>query len=171
MIPDMVLSMKRDIYNFERKGCLLCLRRDRERTRTQVQDEVIFQQVAQLFGEQVSNTDMVLESGVPIAERESALEQKYMQFAGVELVITDRLHGMIFCAITGTPCIVIDSKSPKIRGCYEWIKHLDYIRFADCPEDIINEYRSIPEGTHHYDNSHITHYYQKLADDIENIWR
>lgn len=171
LVPDMVLSLKKDNYNIDRKGCLLCLRGDCEKTRTLAQDEIIRQQAEKLFGTQVSDTDMVISGRVPVEKRENALNEKFKQFASAELVITDRLHGMIFCAITGTPCIVLDSKSPKVRGCYEWIKHLDYIRFADKPEDIVDEYQKIPEGPHHYDNSHLTHYYESLAQDINNIWR
>ena len=52
-------------------------------------------------------------------------------FARSEIVITDRLHGMIFAAITGTKCIVLNSKSPKIKGCFEWIKDLKYIYFLN----------------------------------------
>ena len=26
-----------------------------------------------------------------------------------KVVVTDRLHGMIFCAITGTPCVVFSN--------------------------------------------------------------
>jgi len=171
LVPDMVLSLKKDGYGIERKGCLLCLRSDREKTRTQEQEAVIRQQTELLFGERVSDTDMVAGDSILIAERESELEKKFRQFAGSELVITDRLHGMIFCAITGTPCIVIDSKSPKVKGCYEWIKHLDYIRFAENPENIVAEFRAIPKGPHHYDNSHLMQYFQTLGEDIENIWR
>lgn len=171
LIPDMVLSLKKDSYNLERKGCLLCLRSDCEKTRTQEQEDVIRKQAKLLFGDQVADTDMIVKGGVAVSERENALDAKFAQFSGAELVITDRLHGMIFCAITGTPCIVIDSKSPKVRGCYEWIKNLDYIRFANKPEDISEAYRAIPEGPHHYDNSYLTHYYQTLSEDIQNIWR
>ena len=171
LVPDMVLSLKKDGYTFERKGCLLCFRGDCEKTRTPEQEDVIRQQAVLLFGDLVADTDMLKPGSVPAEQRKRALTEKFEQFTGAKLVITDRLHGMIFCAITGTPCIVIDSKSPKVRGCYEWIKHLDYIRFVDRPEDIIAEYREIPEGPHHYDNSHLAHYYQSLAEDIQNIWR
>lgn len=112
---------------------------------------------------------MVETNRVSPSEREEALERKFAQFSSAKLVITDRLHGMIFCAITGTPCIVVDSKSPKLRGCYEWIKHLDYIRFADDVSQITKEFHQIPEGEHHYDNSHLMHYYDELADDIKTI--
>ena len=45
-------------------------------------------------------------------------------------MITDRLHGMVFCAITGTPCIVLSNNHHKVKGTYEWIKHLDYIKYV-----------------------------------------
>ena len=171
LVPDMVLSMKKDDLGLDRKGCLLCLRGDCEKTRTPEQDLVIRSQAQLLFGDDVGNTDMIVKGPVLPSDRETALEKKYQEFRSAELVITDRLHGMIFCAITGTPCIVLDSKSPKVRGCYEWIKHLDYIRFADKPEDISTLYGTIPKENHFYDNSHLENYFQSLAEDIQTIWR
>lgn len=171
LMPDMVMSLKPEIPNIDRHGCLLCLRGDCERTRTEEQEQKIHDQAAKLFGSDVTVTDMMVEGGIPVEQRETALQKKFMEFSGAELVITDRLHGMVFCAITGTPCVVVDSKSPKVRGCYEWIKHLDYIRFAGSSEDIVVQYQQIPPGPHHYDNSHLTHYYESLAKDIKNIWR
>ena len=171
LVPDMVLSMKPGEKGQERKGCVLCLRSDLERTRTDEQEQIIKRQAGSLFGDQVAQSDMVVPRNIALADREAMVVRKLEEFSAAKLVITDRLHGMIFCAITGTPCIVVNSKSPKVRGCYEWIKHLDYIRFADRPEDIVDEYREIPEGPHHYDNSHLIHYYESLAEDIQNIWR
>lgn len=171
LVPDMVLSLKKDAGETARKGCLLCLRGDCEKTRTQQQDDMIRDQAKALFGDAVSYTDMIAKGTILPCDREAALEKKYQEFRNAELVITDRLHAMIFCAITGTSCIVINSKSPKVRGCYEWIKHLDYIRFADSPEDIAAQYQMILVGPHAYDNTHLTHYYEQLAEDIEDIWR
>jgi len=166
LIPDMVLSLDQCGEKKERNGCLLCLRKDCERTRTDRQEQIIRQQASELFGDAVSNTDMVVEGKVLAAQRQEALNTKFNQFSGAELVITDRLHGMIFCAITGTPCIVIDSKSPKIRGCYEWIQNLDYIRFTDDVSQIVKEYQKIPQTEHQYENTQLQEYYLELANDI-----
>lgn len=171
LVPDMVLSLNYDDLDKQRKGCILCLRSDLERTRTEEQDAIIRQQARNLFGEQLIYSDMIENDDISPQDRERMVCQKLEELASAQLVITDRLHGMIFCAITGTPCVVINSKSPKVRGCYEWIKHLNYIRFADRPEDIAAEFSAIPEGPHHYDNSHLVHYYQSLGEDIQNIWR
>lgn len=162
LMPDMVLSLNECHNSFVRKGCLLCLRSDCERTITTEQKCIIQQQAAKMFGDAVNNTDMVVDHGIPIEYREEELRMKFNQFSRAELVITDRLHGMIFCAITGTPCIVVDSMSPKVRGCYEWIKDLDYIRFVDDVNKISNAYAKIPHGNHVYNNAHFQHYYDEL---------
>lgn len=171
LIPDMVLSMPPYEGTEKRQGCLLCLRSDCEKTRTGEQEQIVRNQAAVLFGSAVTDTDMVERNGVSVDAREAHLQAKFSEFAAAELVITDRLHGMIFCAITGTPCIVINSKSPKVRGCYNWIRHLEYIKFANSPEEIVDLYRSIPAGPHKYDNSHLQPYYQELAEDIQSFLR
>lgn len=163
LMPDMVMSLKEDDRKNERSGCLLCLRGDCEKTRTDAQEQIIREQAHALFGDHVKDSDMISGNHIPVAQRETELDRKFEEFSSAQLVITDRLHGMVFCAITGTPCIVVDSKSPKVRGCYEWIKHLDYIRFADDVADIAQEYGKIPQKVHHYDNFNILHYYEELA--------
>ena len=53
------------------------------------------------------------------------------KFYNSKVVITDRLHGMIFCAITKTPCIVTRSLDHKVIESYKWIKNLNYIRLVE----------------------------------------
>ena len=166
LVPDMVLSMDKSKEIFTRKGCLLCLRGDVERTRTDEQEEQIVRCAHDLFGENVSFTDMDIRCSVPLGSRQEALDQKYSEFKRAELVITDRLHGMIFSAITGTPCIVLDSKSPKLRGCYDWISQLKYIKFADSPLEIPALFQSIPDEIFYYDNRDLLPYYRQLQEDI-----
>lgn len=173
LIPDMVFSLNESARNLPRQGCLLCLRNDCERTRTDEQDRILREQVHRLFGDAVRDTTMVVKGGVRAEQRSEALEQKFAEFAAAELVITDRLHGMIFCAITGTPCIVINSRSPKVRGCYEWIQNLGYIAFTDDVTQIIPVYNHMEKAAHFYDNTHLEGYYQELEREIqENLhWR
>mgnify|MGYP000131626154 FL=1 len=54
--------------------------------------------------------------------RELLLKQKIKEFQSAELVITDRLHGMIFAAITGTPCIAFDNFNAKVKKVYAYLK-------------------------------------------------
>lgn len=171
LMPDMVMALQPVIPKTDRHGCLICLRKDCEKTRTEAQEQEIRRQASKLFGDDTTDIDMVISGGIPVAHRAAALEKRFAEFASSKLVITDRLHGMVFCAITGTPCIVIDSKSPKVRGCYEWIRHLDYIRFADDASEIASVYAEIPDRQHVYDNSSLLPYYEELAKVVKEVCR
>lgn len=168
LVPDMVLSLNRCQTETERKGCVLCLRSDRERTRSDAADQAIRDQAAGLFPEEISYSDMNIGKDIPPEHREAALAKQFDTFSHAELVITDRLHGMIFAAVTGTPCIVLDSKSPKVRGCYEWIRELGYIRFADSPAEIQELYRAMPRRCT-YTNAHLQSYYKTLKQIISQF--
>lgn len=173
LIPDMVFSLDAAALQEVRSGCILSLRADMEKTRTQEQDAMILQQVSSLFGENVRRSDMVSASWIPVSQRKKAVYEKFREFSGAELVVTDRLHGMIFCVVTGTPCVVLDSKSPKVRGCYEWVKGLNYIRFADDASQIIQAYESIQQtrDADVYDNSVFSDAFEELAEDMEAVFR
>lgn len=165
LMPDMVLSLDGMQGESNRSGCILSLRQDCEKTRT-VEDELCLRSVVKtVFGDNVMNLDMVKDAEVLPENREKALQEQFDSFRSAQLVITDRLHGMIFSALTETPCIVIDSKSPKVRGCYEWIRNLGYIRFADSPEQIPELYRTMPQQRN-YSNEHLRHYYEILKTEI-----
>ena len=44
------------------------------------------------------------------------------------MLVTDRLHGMIFSYLVGTPCIVLDNKTKKVSGVYNsWLSKTDLI--------------------------------------------
>ena len=63
-------------------------------------------------------------------------------------MVTDRLHGMIFAALTKTPCIVVPNSNYKIKGIYEWLKGLNYISFLedmDCFEDEVLRLMALKE--------------------------
>ena len=162
LIPDMVLAMNMCGKAQKRSGCILCLRRDIEKTRTDSDEQIVKQQVKCIFGDNVKYSDMNIERHVAIEERENVLNEKFSEFSESALVITDRLHGMIFAAVTGTPCIVLNSKSPKVKGCYEWIKGLGYIKFADDAADIEKIYRTIPKQDNYYNNTALNPFYDTL---------
>ena len=167
LMPDMVLRLNDFAKNNpNRSGCIVSLRKDCEKTRTQEQENVLLNKLQALFGDNMCFMDTVKEYSIPTKERQKELEKFLLEFGKAELIVTDRLHGMIFAAISGTPCIVIDSKSPKLRGCYEWIKNLDYIKFCDNIEFFEKIYEQLPKGSQKYNNGHLNPYYEQLERDI-----
>ena len=88
-----------------------------------------------------SYTDMISQNQILAEVRKSVIVNKLKEFAGAQLVITDRLHGMVFCYLTNTPCIVFSNYNHKVLGTYEWIKDVNYIKPGDV--EIIEQ--QIPE--------------------------
>ena len=85
------------------------------------------------------------------------------------MVVTDRLHGMVFAAISGTPCIVFSNYNHKVQGTYEWIKYLPYIKYAESVSEAPNY---IPEllamKDCRYDNTPLLPYFEKLAQVVKD---
>ncbi len=142
--PDMVLSLAPLATTENRSGCLICMRNDIEKTVSQ-EDYDQLCSIAKAHFQKVTFTSTVLNHNVDVKNRESELRKKLQEFSRAELVITDRLHGMIFCAVTGTKCIVFSGKSPKIEGCYDYLKNLNTIRLVQHPDEIYQIYKDMPE--------------------------
>ena len=169
LAPDMVFSLNKCEKNISREGAVLCIRNDLERILSEEEEIFILKQTHQLFGDKITKTDMCVGHDISVENRNYELNEKFEQFRNAKLVITDRLHCMIFCVITGTPCIVVNSKSPKVKGCYDWVKDFEYIKFADNSSDITDLYNSIPEKEFIYDNSKFVPLYETLKEDIRNF--
>ncbi len=60
---------------------------------------------------------------IPVWYRKNIIKNTKKHFSLPEVIVTDRLHGMIFAAIVGTKCIALDNKTHKVKGVYElWLK-------------------------------------------------
>jgi exopolysaccharide biosynthesis predicted pyruvyltransferase EpsI len=167
LIPDMVAYLDECRNSVLRRGILLCIRKDKESVLSNGQKCEI-RAHAETCGEDILNTDTVLDRHVSLNEREGVLQAKFSEFRAAKLVVTDRLHGMLFAAITGTPCIALNNKSGKVEGCYETIKHLDYVRLVDSPSEIPGCMdRLVGLGKCIYDNRFLLPYYDKLSSLIQ----
>ena len=132
MTPDIVLYLdKRDNLDINRDGIVTCLRKDKEQVLNDEDRKFIFNELSKT-GFKINNTDTIVEKDVSINLRASELGKIWSLVRGAEVVITDRLHGMIFCAITATPCIVFRNSNHKIEETYNnWLSDIEYIKFFD----------------------------------------
>lgn len=152
--PDVVMTMH--IKSEEkREGALLILRTDKEKVLEDKNIEKIKEIVKNKFGK-FKESDMHLGSGIVNiggAKREKELKNKFKQFQTSQIAITDRLHGMIFAAITETPCVVFGNFNYKISGSYEWLKNLEYIQFCNNIEEIEEAIEKVTKAKNRkYDN-------------------
>ena len=169
LMPDMVLSLDESKEEKPRSGCVICFRNDVEKTLERDEINQCIKETEKIFNKKVKLADINKLTFVPIEKRDLAIKETIEEFKSAELVVTDRLHGMIFCAITGTPCIVLNSKSHKIEGSYEWIKHLDYIVLAKKEDSITDLFDRIPKRRFYYNNKNLQPYYTELRKYISEI--
>lgn len=117
IMPDTVhvLSTR---YAFPRQGALLCLRTDGEAWLTAEKKAAIPDTAAKLCGSVEYRTNMY-EEDITREIRGYVVRNELMRYAKSRVVITDRLHGMIFSAITGTPCVVLSTFNHKLSDYYD----------------------------------------------------
>ena len=136
LVPDIVLSMK-ECKNCGRNGALICLRSDKE-GKIKKEDKLWIHKFAEKKYSDMIVTDTCIGTRVSKKERMIKLRSKWNQLCHSEIIFTDRLHGMIFAAITGTPCIVFGNFNHKVKCSYEWLKDLNYIEFVNGIEEVEN---------------------------------
>lgn len=176
LTPDIVLWLtaeKLRLTNAEREGVMFVFRSDSEQEMTMNDREKIMDAVREK-NLSFSTTDTVLPKGEVIIKenRNAKVLEKLSEFASAKLVITDRLHGMIFSAVTGTPCIALDNNNHKVKGTYDWIENLSYIRFANtCDEAtaLISDLLELKDCK--YDNTKFSTSYDKLKLAIQNAYK
>jgi pyruvyl transferase EpsI len=136
-VPDVALAFDCNIEKQSRKGALLCFRQDRENV-MDFMDRRKIKNSLRKIGLKTNYTTTVYLHQILLDERTKAVDEKLREYAGSRIVVTDRLHSMIFAAITGTPCIAFDNKTAKVKGVYNWIKDLEYIRFVSSVDEAIS---------------------------------
>lgn len=126
LIPDIVfyLSSENNKVRGGRNFITSCIRSDKE--------SIIKSPFNILLDiDKLDNEFFVYDTYVPriVDEHTRVIEVNSLmnQFRRSKMVLTDRMHGMVISAITGTPCIVTNSLDDKIVGTYQWIKELNYI--------------------------------------------
>jgi exopolysaccharide biosynthesis predicted pyruvyltransferase EpsI len=167
LIPDFALYLNKKDEAAKRDGILFCLREDKERVLSDFDKKKMIEDIVKK-GRNINFTTTAIPKRIKIEDRKLELEKKYAEFRGAELVITDRLHGMIFAFITGTPCIALDNLSGKVKGVYQWIKDSEYVKIANSigeVNSITDKMMRIPKSN--YGSCDLVTSFKRLADLIE----
>lgn len=134
LVPDIVLSLDKYVFSNERNNVLLCFRDDAEKNFSYEEE---LEKILDKAKIKYDHTDTVERNAISEKEREKAIVNKLQEFSKYKIIITDRLHGMIFATLTNTPCIVFGNYNYKVKGVYNWIKEKDKnIIFENNFEDV-----------------------------------
>lgn len=134
LAPDIVLSLDESQPRVDRRGIVFSLRQDAESLLTSEERKHILRQASRL--DQVTHADTHVGAGRFTPERRTeALQAIWRTYRHSSLVVTDRLHGMIFSVITGTPCIAFDSHGSKVARFHaDWLADIDGVRMLQIEE-------------------------------------
>ena len=167
LCPDMVMYYNYTDVFLRQNIILMCFREDKEKIISEDLQEDIFNILASQFTQyNIKKISTLSEkSYIEKDKRLDILNEKLKEFGSSKLVVTDRLHGMIFAAITSTPCIAFDNVSGKIGEGYQWIKNNPHIKLVRDKNEFLNALNELDlEKTYSYDNTPILHYYEELSE-------
>lgn len=142
LVPDIAFEL-RIRGNEKREGALLCFRDDKESLKISLDTVNKILNNMNIETEKISTTNQE----VMLDNREEHVKNIIWEISKAEVVVTDRLHCMIFCAISKTPCVVFDNISGKVFGVYKWIEECDFIEKCEnimMLEEKINKVRLSP---------------------------
>lgn len=124
-VPDMALYSHVHKKNEGRiSHVLLCLRNDEEQIFDNIEElkngfeahNIIYDEFDICRGKCISQDD-----------GQNELNEAFETISKYKLVITDRLHVMLICYLTQTPCIAFDNSTNKVSEVYEWIRESEII--------------------------------------------
>lgn len=113
-----------------------CLRNDRELIITNELREFLTELESKI-GYKIIEDSTIARGPVSVWKRERKLNSIINRFHNSTLIVTDRLHGMVFAAIANTKCIAFDNKTHKVSGVYNlWLKNNPNIRLIASPDNL-----------------------------------
>lgn len=167
LTPDIVMYLNQSYPSEKREGIVICFRNDQEKTISTDYKNKVIESLVKNY--KVSVTDTIVGYSIEKNSRESELQRIWTDFRKAELVITDRLHGMVFAAITGTPCIAFSNYNQKVLGTFQWIKHIPNIVYMEKQEDLEPHIKKLKEiNFSSYNNDFTKKYYKSILTEITN---
>lgn len=129
LIPDIVFydtDNRGAVQQGKKDNILICRRND---TECKISNEFwsLVVDICKKYGTVTFQDTVLNKSYYDFVDQRKDLNDMINRYREAGMVVTDRLHGMIFSYITGTPCIVFPSATDKICRSYDWIKECNFI--------------------------------------------
>ena len=156
--PDIVLYLHYPSLRKEHTNHVgLCLREDREKCVS----ENLSSYIRKLFPDNTPLSTMrIVPEGISWENRQRVVEEVLSEFASNKLVVTDRLHGIIFSYITDTPCIALPNSNGKVKHVCNYLRESGKVVFCNNQEDFDNI--SFPKGENESLRSKFTELEERL---------
>ena len=127
LLPDMaLLALKgRERRNHRNNKIIFSIRNDIEKCTIDMQIESIRQYLRSKGYECIDSSTVISRKVIGIKKRDRYIMEKIREYSDASLVITDRLHSMVFAVLAGCKCVAIDNSTHKVSGVYkEWLNNV-----------------------------------------------
>lgn len=144
------------------------LRQDREK----ISSDRVVEELMNCFREnryEFFFSDTMAKHQVPIWRREKAIANVIADMRTCRVILTDRLHAMVYSVIAGVKCIALDNKTNKVFGVYDkWLRDDPNILFMRKEEGSIARFADfLSEEPKPFSAARLTAEFKKLARFIE----
>ncbi len=161
--PDMVLYgslARRKKTQNSLKDIVICFRRDREKIfqANRIKDKL------KERGYSVKSFSSEIPHFVPHYLRKIYLFKILERYRKADLIITDRLHAMLFAELVGTPCCVTDNRTGKVFGVAQYTEeNAIVIKFKTEDELLKHMNDRILLVIKNFDRMNYLKYFEKMA--------
>lgn len=114
-LPDPVFTLSH-VSNVKREGILCIFRNDKEDKFLDKKDQIA------KYCKSIDPLVKIIDTRATLPITEEKVTSFLDSISKYRLVVTDRFHGAIFAAITGTPCLALPTINHKITGGSYWHK-------------------------------------------------
>lgn len=125
LLPDMALLGMKSIQvnrNKNSKKIIFSIRKDLESIDTSSKIIEIKEVLLKNGYDCVESSSVSRKKIIVLNSREKEIQRKKKEFSNASLIITDRLHSMVFALLAGVPCIALDNSTHKVSGVYDtWL--------------------------------------------------
>lgn len=149
LTPDIVTYLNEFADNSkmaEREGIGFCFRNDKEKIlKDDIRENIIDKIKTYYPNEPLYFFDTVMNvNRLDYKRGKKEVIKLLKKISCKKLIITDRLHGLIFSVITDTPCIALGNVSGKVKGAFEWINmENNYVKYVENIEEIDDAIKSL----------------------------
>lgn len=133
--PDIALflSGKVRFQHGEKKGIIVAIRQDKESNLNRGREEFL-KRIIDRYND-VFLLDTTVDRRITKEMREKEVFSMLNIISNSKLLVTDRMHGMIFASLVNVKCLAICEKNGKIKNAYNWINP-DSCKLVDSDEEV-----------------------------------
>ena len=132
LCPDIVMYLKEklNIKKEKREKIGICLRDDKEKA---INSDIVKEKIIKKCGKEniAYMSTHTGDENYKQEKRDKYFKDLLEEISKKEFFVTDRLHGMIFCYLTNTPCLAFDNDNHKVKETYDlWLKDCEFIKLV-----------------------------------------